>query len=228
MSRTAHLTRLRRPITGPGPGDGAGHAGRIRRFPMSAIAGPPTRSWRTCGGAWGRALRFVFRNFPLTQIHPHAYMPRRRPRPPPPRASSGRCTACSSSTRTRSRTPISSSTRRRSISTSSVLRASSPPRRTPIEFESTSGRAYEAASTARRRSSSTASATTAHGKRPNCSRRSNPPLRPSSRTEGSSNVLTRKVATGLRAARTSSPGTWPSAAGGSPPSGNSSRRRIPR
>ena len=60
-------------------------------YPIVQRAAAPARR-RTCASS--------FRNFPLTNVHPHAETPPRRPRPPARRGSSGRCTTCSTSTRT--------------------------------------------------------------------------------------------------------------------------------
>ena len=81
----------------------AGHARRIRRLRMPVLRQRVSRSSRRCRQRLGNELRFVFRNFPLTEAHPHASTrPPSSPKPPQRRASSGRCTTRCTSIRPRS------------------------------------------------------------------------------------------------------------------------------
>ena len=52
----------------------------------------------------GSQLRFVFRNFPLAEAHPHARKAAQAAEAAAAQGSSGRCTTCSSSISRRSRT----------------------------------------------------------------------------------------------------------------------------
>ena len=65
---------------------------RVRRLRVSLLA-PGLSGDRARRAASWRGVRFAFRHFPLTEIHPHALAAAAAPRRPRCRIGSGRCTA---------------------------------------------------------------------------------------------------------------------------------------
>ncbi len=74
----------------------------------------------------GGNMRFAFRHFPLTSIHPHPWPPRPRLRPPRCRAGSGTYTSCCSTGKRRSKTATCAGTPPSSAWTSRPSTATGP------------------------------------------------------------------------------------------------------
>ena len=68
------------------------HARRVRRLRVPVLRRGVSRSSSGCRKQLGKRLRFVFRNFPLAEAHPHAENAAEAAEAAAARADSGRCT----------------------------------------------------------------------------------------------------------------------------------------